>query len=506
MAVTPPVLRGFESWRWYRRFFRDPLPCLIEVRRRFGPLSVFENPLPGPRRGERFVLAVGADFNRQVLGAPADFRSSGHSLKGPPGSAQRRIRRGILAMHGEVHRCHRRLMQPAFSRAAVASTIPLMAPLIDEIIDRWQVGEPLDMFDEMRTVANWVAANVLFGNEDFSASLNIGRMIDRWLVLDGETRKWGMIELDLPGTPYRRQLRHAEALEATIRQLIEAKRRTQSSSDDVLSMLIRAVDSGGSGMSDDDLIAHTISLYGASFETTASALAWTMFLIAQHPACAARLHDEVCAGAGDWPPDSRALEAMPFLDAVIYESMRLMAPVPVTFRRVTRPLDLGGVRLKSGDKVILSPFLTHREPDLFPNPKRFDPSRWLGSRPDPYHYIPFSGGPRPCVGASFAMIEMKLVVARVMQRYRMTVVPGARIDAAVHFTLKPWHGLPIVVHPQDRAFGRSPLTGNINELVDLVSAEREWHEGPERPGLAQDAQPPPRRSENETSRAAQTVG
>jgi cytochrome P450 len=322
----------------------------------------------------------------------------------------------------------------------------------------------------MRTLANWVAANVLFGNEDISASLQIGRLIDRWLVLDAKTRRWGAVERDLPGTPYRRELRHAEVLEGMIGRLIAQKRSAGSSHADVLSMLVRAADSGESGMSDDDLIAHSTTLYGVSFETTACALAWTLFLIAQHPECAARLHDEVCKQMVDWPPTGDALDSMTYLDAVIRESMRLMPPVPVTFRRVTRPLEFAGMQLEPGDKVGLSHFLTHRDPAAFPNPKRFDPSRWFGDRPDPYQYMPFSAGSRLCLGAIFAMTEMKLVVARIMQRYRLTVVPGTTIDPVVHLVLKPRKGLPMIAHPQDRAFSRVPVRGSIQRLIESPSS------------------------------------
>jgi cytochrome P450 len=485
--MAPPV-RGLQSWRWYWRFNRDPLSCLVEAHRRFGQISVFENPIPGPRRGLRYVLAVGAPLNRHVLSRPDDFHPSGQVLKGPRGSAQQRIRRGILKMHGEEHRCHRRAMQPPFSKSAVASTVGLMAPLVDEIIDRWRVGEPLEIFAEMRTLSNWVAAKVLFGNEDFAASVHIGQLIDRWVVLDAETRRWGSMERDLPGTPYRRELRHAEVLEKTMRELIAQKRRAGSPNSDVLSMLIHATDSGQSDMSDDDLVSHSITLYGASFETTAGALAWTLFLIAQHPQCAARLHDEVVQGMADWPPTARTLDAMSYLDAVIRESMRLIPPIPVTFRRVTRPLEFEGMRLDTGDKVALSHFLTHRDPGVFPDPQRFDPSRWFGTKPDPYQYMPFSAGARLCLGAVFAMTELKLALARIVQRYRLAVVPGTRLDPILHLVLRPRTGLPMVPHVQDGVFCRAPMRGNILKLIDLASPESAAHPAPV--PLADDARKP----------------
>ena len=471
-TTETPRLRGLEAWRWYLRFYANPLKCLNEVRRQFGPMIVFENTLPGPQAGARYVMVSGGALNRAVLGRPVDFRPSGLVLNGPPGSALRRLRQGIFQMHGDVHRRHRRMMRPSFSTGAVASTVPSVAPLVDQIIDKWKVGEPLDILQEARTLSNSVAAKVLFGAEDFAASLHVGSLIDRLATLDAQRRRWGMLEYNLPGTPYRRELDHAELLEKDILYLIEQKRRSGSMGDDVLSLLMRARDSG-SGMSDNDLIAHSLSLYGASFETTASAIAWTLFLIAQHPRFAGRLLDELSEGLDSWPPDPRKLEALPLLDAAVSESVRLLPPVPVTLRRVTGRVELEGVQLEPGNKIILSQFLTHRDPAVFPNPDRFDPSRWLRSRPDAYEYIPFSVGPRACLGGFFAITEIKVAVARIMQKYRLMAVPGMRIDTVLDFVLKPRGGLPMIVHRQDSAFSRSPVTGSVREAVDLVSPEIE---------------------------------
>ncbi len=471
-TTVVPRLRGLEAWRWYLRFYANPLRCLNEARRQLGPMIVFENNLPGPQAGARYVMISGGALNREVLGRPADFRPSGLVLNGPPGSALRRLRNGLFQMSGETHRRHRRLMRPSFSTTSVGSTIPSMAPLIDRIIDRWKIGETLDVLQEMRTLSNWVAAKVLFGSEDFEASLHVGSLIDRLASLDAKRRRWGMLEFNLPGTPYRRELQHAELLEKTMLDLIEQKRRSGSLGDDVLSLLIRAKDSG-SGMSDSDLVAHSVALYGASFETTASAIAWTLFLVAQHPKFAIRLLDELNDGLDAWPPDPRKLEELPLLDAAVMESMRVLPPVPVTLRRVVGHVELEGVKLEPGNKIIFSQFPTHRDPEVFPEPERFDPSRWLRRRPDPYEYIPFSVGPRVCLGAFFAVTEIKLSVARILQKYRLTVVPGTKIDPVLDFVLKPQGGLPMTIHAQDRAFTRSPVTGNIGQAVDLVSPEIE---------------------------------
>ena len=485
MAVlSTPILRGIEPWRWYLKFYGNPLATLAEVHRRFGPMVVFENTLRSPSQGARYALVAGGALNREVLGRPGDFRPSGLVLNGPAGSALQRIRHGIFQMNGEVHRRHRRMIQPSFSKASVSSMVALMSPLVDEILDRWELGQPLDMFAELRTLARWVAANVLFGNEDFAASVHVASIIDRLAALDAQRRKWAMIaDLNLPGTPYRRALKQAEVVEKAMLGFVKQKRSTGSGRDDVLSVLIRATDSECK-LSDNDLIAHSVALFGASFETTASSIAWTLFLLAQHPGAAARLHDEVSQQFDEWPPTAQKLESLPFLDAVVCESMRLLPPVPVTFRRVTGRVDLHGVQLARGHKVILSQFLTHRDPAVFPNPDQFDPMRWYENRPDPYQYMPFSVGPRLCPGAYFAMTEIKLVVARVMTKFRITMVPETRVDPVVGIVLTPRNGLHMTVHQPDRAFRRTNVRGTIHHTVDLTSPELDAGEeaGLRRPG------------------------
>src|ERR1700733_129556 len=402
---SPPLLSGIASWQWYGRFLWDALACITDVQRRYGPYCILGSPIPAMHRGRRHILAVGATYNREVLGRPDVYRTGGQVLRGPTGSAHRRIRPGIIAMNGEQHRVHRRMMQPPFQKSAVIDNVAIMADLIDQILDQWRPGEPLDIYRQMRMLSNWVAAKILFGNEDFAASIRLGQTIERWFMLDARARNT-FFWLNLPGTTYWRLLRHAEKLEAHMLNTIDRNRRTNIPGSDVLSILIRALDSQQADMTETDLVAHGVILYGASFETTANALAWALFLIAQHPSLAADLHDEIADRLSCWPPSSQELDALPLLDGVVRETLRLMPPVAFSFRTPIHDVELGGFALRMGDKIILSHYHTHRIPDVFPEPNRFKPSRWFSVRPDPYEYIPFSAGPRLCLGYSFALTEL----------------------------------------------------------------------------------------------------
>jgi cytochrome P450 len=463
---TPDVqaFRGIQTWKWYWLYARDPMRCLALANETAGPVCVVGSPLPFAD-GRQLVLALGEQANRQVLSQPDLFRSGGQVIRGPPGSSHQRMRNGLLAMHGPRHQLHRKIIQPPFAMRAVTGYAPTMARIIDEVLDGWEVGQTRDMFDEMATLANLVAAQILFGHKDREKSIEVSRLVQRWILIDADARRL-MLRMDLPGSAYRRLLRHAEVLEQAMRALIAHKRDEEPLADDVLSILIREADRNKRRMNDTELIAHAVILHAASFITTASALAWTLYLIAQNPAIAADLNKEIDDNLGDWPPESRRLDSMPLLDGVLLESLRLLPPVHHTVRTAHVPTDLLGIPMKQGDKVVLSGFITHRNPEVFPRPSRFDPARWTGKKPGPYQYIPFSAGPRMCLGYQFAMLEMKLVVARIMQRFTLRVVPGARIEAACRLTLSPASGIPMTVHDRREPYQSAPVGGNIVELVE----------------------------------------
>jgi cytochrome P450 len=204
----------------------------------------------------------------------------------------------------------------------------------------------------------------------------------------------------------------------------------------------------------------------AGYETTARALTWTLFLLAQHPRIAADLLDEL-APLGGGPPAASQLRELPLLDRVIKESLRILPPVYLTTRSSSETFALGPYELPAGTNVVFSHYLTHHLPALFPQPNRFWPDRWLSTEPSHYEYIPFSAGSRLCIGSTFATMEMKVALAMILQRYRVAMPRGARVNRSARATLGPQGGLRMLVHRQDRRFDRPPVTGNIREMVDL---------------------------------------
>jgi cytochrome P450 len=156
---------------------------------------------------------------------------------------------------------------------------------------------------------------------------------------------------------------------------------------------------------------------------------------------------------------------------VIQESLRLFPPAPLNHRLAAGECELGGYRLPAGTEVISSIYHTHRLPEIYADPQQFRPERWQGFEPGPYAFSPFSAGPRACIGASFAMMEMKIVLAMLLQRFRFELVPGSRIDPAITITMAPKYGLPMILHPADGRFSdnRRDVRGKVSTMVDLDS-------------------------------------
>ena len=245
------------------------------------------------------------------------------------------------------------------------------------------------------------------------------------------------------------------------------RRRDPQGRTDILSLLIQARDDQNRGMTDKELIGQAAILFGASFETSASVLTWTLFLLAQHPAVMHELMDEldnVLAGA---PPTREQLPQLTFLENVINESMRILPPVPFTIRATQRDLAMGPVEVPKNTRVLCSHYLTHHMPELYPEPERFRPERWQSIEPNQYEYMPFSAGPRVCIGASFAFQVLKVSLAMMLQRFRFSMVPGTRIDRVIRITMAPREGLPMMVYPNDRKFAASEVRGQIHEMVQL---------------------------------------
>lgn len=463
-AASVRRIRGLPAAREYARFFFDPVGTICRLYSSYGSLMALGAVAFGePRKG--LVFALGPDFNRQLLSDTVAFRPTGILRPGPKNSAQRRVRFGLTRMTGPQHRQQRQLVMPPFQTKAAQSYHGVIVEMTDAMLRQWRPGEQRDICEEMRMLALRTASAVLF-SRDPEEAFPIGRLIKEWVGMNWSFGVWSF-PVNVPGTPCSRMLRHASRIEQAIKVMIARRRATPGERNDVLSLLMEARDPQGNGMTDAELIGQTAILFLASFETTATSLTWTLFLLAQHPHVANELLDELGATLNGSPPSHDELARFSYLPCVIKESMRILPPVPYTVRVTQKDVMIGSLAVANGTNVLTSHYLTHHLPELYPEPERFIPERWLTMNPGQYEYLPFSAGPRMCIGAAFSMQALKISLAMIMQKFRLTVVPGTRIDRTNRITMDPRNGLPMMIFANDRKFAASEVTGQIREMVTL---------------------------------------
>jgi cytochrome P450 len=445
------------------RFFRDPVPLLLRLRKEYGLVAALSDGDPS------FVCAFGAENNRAVLGDSQRFHNFADvPFPCSPDSSVWRITHGLTALNGETHKKHRRIMMPAFQKAAIDGYAADIVSLTDRILSGWPEGGQMDVAEAAIVLTLRVAMHCLFGVNVESDAEELGRLGKNAITLITSLGVMAFPFL-VPGSPFSRLADASSRIEAKLRALIDEKRRNPGGRD-VLSLLVHAKDEDGSRLSDDDLVGHANVLYIAAHETTAYTLAWTLFLLSQHPRVAADLSDELAAVLRGAAPTAADVARMPLVDAVIKESMRLLPATPFFFlRNAQEPVRLGDIELPRGAMIALSSLVAHREPELFPEPIRFRPERWKGLSPSPYEFMPFGAGPRLCVGAPFATLALRLMLPMMLQRFRFRLGWSARVSYQTRgITLGPKHGLPMRVQRQDGWFPKpDAVRGNVHELVDL---------------------------------------
>jgi cytochrome P450 len=463
-SVTPDDYSGSPVRLDVGQFSHDPIGYLRSIYQTYGRIVSLQH---GP---QRMIFVFGHEYNQQILTKPEVYYSNLFTLPGPKRSALRRLGLGLITENGAQHKKHRRLLMPGFHKQAIEAHHDSLVQTIEQILEPWQVGQRRDLFTDMSQLALRIASTVLFGLDDPDTARAVGGTTDEMLERSTALGMSGLLPSDNSADAYDKLLATAERSERNILAMIQRKRVGSVQGNDVLSMLIRAHDQDGTCMSDDELIGQTSMLFGAANRTTASALTWTLFLLAQHPTIMAQLLDELEGTLHGDAPTVAQLTQLPLLERVIKESMRLLPPVAFNTRTTAEPVELGPFRLTRGTTVVFSHYITHHMPELFPQPERFLPDRWLTIAPSPYAYLPFSAGPRMCIGAALASTIIKTSLAMILQRYRLTLVPNVAINRKVTVTLNPEAGMPMQIGPQDRCFESSCVHGNIHEMVALDHA------------------------------------
>ncbi|MEK6243473.1 MAG: cytochrome P450 [Pseudomonadota bacterium] len=364
---------------------------------------------------------------------------------------------GLLISEGDFWQRQRRLAQPAFHLRRLKVLAATMAEAAARMSEGWRHGEVMDVMAAMNAVTMEIVAKTLFGAD---LSSDIGEVAKAMSVLQEETgRVRPTAFFDLPEFLVRpRGLRFTSAvatLDRIVNRIVAQRRAEGKTHDDLLSMLLEARDEEtGDGMTDRQLRDELVTLFLAGHETTALSLAWTFHLLAQNPAAEAKLHAEVDAVLGTGFPARAApafedLERLPYARMVAEEALRLYPPAYVFSRRAAGDDQLGPWRMPKGAHIVISPYALHRRPDYWPEPEAFRPERFApdvsnvaADRPK-HAYLPFGGGPRICIGNSFAMMEHAIVLAAAARRWRLESIPGHEVRTEPRITLRPRGGLPM---------------------------------------------------------------
>lgn len=358
---------------------------------------------------------------------------------------------GLLTANGEYWRHQRRLIQPAFHPRMIEGFSSKATHATLEMLARWEMdfvgGGPFDVADEMSRLALNIIGEVLFGTE---LHVEAERVTSSFQFLNADVSR----RLTNPFAPplwvlTPRNLRFKRArteLDRVVYGIIDNRHQNGPAEGDLLDLLLAAREQGdsGTGMSDRQLRDEVMTFMLAGHETTATAMTWLWYLLSEHPEVASRMRRELDEVLGDRLPEAGDLPNLVYLDQVIQETLRLYPPVWITSRKALEDDDLGGYPVRAGTVVLLCQYAMHRHPNFWEDPERFDPERFSPQRSrgrHPFAYFPFGGGPRLCIGNHLAMMEIKLIVATIAQRYRLELVPGHPVEAEPLITLRPRHGM-----------------------------------------------------------------
>lgn len=436
----------------------DALVTLSSLAAEYGPIVRFGI------LGRQFVLVADPELIREVLVEKADlFPKAQRDVE----ILGRFLGKGLVTNNGASHRRQRKLAQPAFHHRRIQAYAETMVHYAALHVDDWRAGAVYDVGEEMRRLTMYIVAKTLFDVDHDKIEAfaeGVGVSIHN-LQQSSDERFDELFSLPdwVPTARNRMDRRSRETLNAAVDQII-ALRRAQAvdgevpDRGDLLSMLMLARDEDGRPMDDQQLRDEVVTLFVAGHETTSNALTWTWLLLAQHPEVAAQLHAELDAVLGSEQgrlPTLADLPRLPYTLQVIKESMRLYPPVWVlNTRTASEDTTIGEYKIPKGTNVFISQYVMHRQARFFPEPEHFDPARWTPefepSLPK-FAYIPFGGGPRVCIGNSFAMMEAQLLLAAIAARWELELVPGQSPAPAALITLGP--KTPI----QMRAYRRSSV-------------------------------------------------
>lgn len=432
----PPGLRFNLPFYITRKFFNpgDPLLLFEHLQRTYGSTAHY-------RIGASDVFVMHEpQFIREILINQAD--------KFIKERTQRRMKillgNGLITSEGEFHRRQRRIVAPGFHRQRIHAYGAVIVDRAKAMREEWRPGEEIGALAEMMRLALQIVARTLL-NTDVTAEVQqindeVNAIMDLYTFLVALPRAEAYLNWPIPGLMRFRRAR--KRLDAVVNRIIAEHRADGVDRGDLLSMLLRSRDDEDdhSGMTDEQVRDEVLTIFLAGYETVATALTWTWYLLAQNPEAEARMHEELDRVLAGRDPTVEDLPELRYTEMVLAESMRLYPPAWAMGRQATEDIELGPYLLPSGSYVFFSQYMIQRNPEFWPEPLEFRPERFTAEQKagrSKFVYFPFGAGNRQCIGEGFAWMEGVLVLATLAQKWRLRLVPGQTIGLQPKITLRP---------------------------------------------------------------------
>jgi cytochrome P450 len=404
----------------------------------------------------RFYVLFHPQHVEQVL-----LGKTGNFVKGITSRANPELfGNGLLTSDGDFWRRQRKLSNPAFHRESLVRYADITTEEATRLLHGWKNGDSHNIHNDMMNVTLRIVLRSLFGS-DLGESMKVIEPALDAIMLSSSGFHSIAFFLGLPTPTRARHFRAVREIDRVVYALIARGREKLKSSEcraagadeqtaggakDLLTLLLTARDEDGNSMSDQQLRDEVMTLLLAGHETTALNLSWAWYLLSQHPEVEENLHAELETVLGGRLPCAADLPRLQYTDRVIRETLRLYPPAWRIFRRTLEPFTVGEYTLPAGSNIVMSQWVTQRDPRWFSEPERFYPDRWseeAAAKLPRFAYFPFGGGLRVCIGAGFAMMEATLLLATIAQRFRMCLAPNQRIEPLASITLRPRNGIRV---------------------------------------------------------------
>lgn len=413
-----------------------PAEVLLRLRRRGA--TVLQLPGRSP-----FAYLLGPEANAFIFGHDELFsaREAFASLIPVDGPT------ALIVSDGEDHRRRRALVRPALHHRQIEDYVSSMAASADEVLDRVRPGEELDAYALFRSAIRRSTVRALFGEQMGQHAQELGFHLQPLLDLIDRPPQAVTVHTRLRTPTYRRAVAARERLDAFVDARVAQVRADPGAAETaVLPTLVHGRDETGGGLSDQEVRDQVVSLIAAGYETTSGAMAWLLYGLAGRPELLADVRAEVLDVSGEAPPSAADLRDMPLLAACVSETLRLYPPAAVSARYAVQGFELAGRRVRPGTLIAYSPYVTHRDPDVYAQPRAFRPERWTdGAKRPPSEYLPFGGGVHRCIGSTMATTELAVLLARLLARGSYAV-PVQRVRATSYPAMRPSGGLRAVLH------------------------------------------------------------